>query len=66
MRGLTDFLITFHITKGLCGRGAALFGLLLTLAIPMGLLLVLIGAAYPGGLASFLPRVVQILWQGLH
>ena len=66
MRGLTDFLITFHVTKGLCGRGPAVFGMLLTLSIPMGVLINLIAEAHPGGLASFVRRAVQILWQGLH
>ena len=61
MRGLTDFLIEFHIAKRLCGRGPALFGLLVTLAIPVGVLLVLTGAVYPGGLTSFASKAAQVL-----
>ena len=53
MRSFTDFLITFHIVKGLCGRGPALVGVLLAFSIPVGVLLVLIGEAHPGGLTSF-------------
>ncbi|MCZ2075586.1 MAG: hypothetical protein HUU41_02985 [Bryobacteraceae bacterium] len=66
MRSLTDFLITFHVVKGLCGRGSALVGLLLTLSIPVGVLLLLIGEAYPGGLTSFVSRASQVFWHGLH
>lgn len=66
MRGLTDFLITFHVTKGLCGRGPAVFGMLLTLSIPVGVLIILIAEGHPGGLASLLGRAVHVLWQGLH
>ena len=66
MRGLTDFLITFHVKKGLCGRGPAVFGMLLTLSIPVGVLIMLIAEDHPGGLTSFLRRAVQVLWQGLH
>jgi hypothetical protein len=66
VRDLTDFLITVHVAKGLCGRGPALVGLLLTLSIPVGILLVLIGEAYPGRLASFASKAAQVLWHGLH
>jgi hypothetical protein len=66
VRGLTDFLITFHIGKGVCGRHPALVGLLLTLSIPVGVLLLLIGEAYPGGFTTFAWRAVRVLWEGFH
>lgn len=66
MRSLTDFLITFHIVKGLCGRGPALVGLLLTLSIPLVAILALIDEARPGGVASFVWRALRVLWQGFH
>jgi hypothetical protein len=66
MRGLTDLLITFHVTKGVCGRGPALFGLLLVLAIPMGLLTVLIDQLYPGGFAPLAWKAFRTFLRGFH
>lgn len=63
MRGITDLLITFHIMKGLCGRGPALFGCLFVLSIPAILLAVLIDQLYPGGLWTFTGRILRsIMW----
>ena len=53
MRGFTDLLITFHVMKGVCGRGPALFGWLFVLAIPFVLLAVLMDQLYLGGFGTF-------------
>lgn len=66
MRGLTDLLITFHVLKGSCGRGPALFGLLFVLAVPAGLLIVLIDQLYPGGFAPFASKALRTFLQGFH
>lgn len=66
MRGLTDLLITFHVMKGVCGRGPALFGCQVVLAIPFLLLAVLIDQLYPGGFWTFAGRVIVTLEKGLH
>lgn len=66
MRGLTDLLITFHVMKSVSGRGPALFGLLLVLAIPVVLLIVLIDQLYPGGFAPFVWKVCRTFLQGFH
>ena len=66
MRVLTDLLITFHVLKGTCGRGAALVGLLLASAFPVGVAAALLHHAYPEGITGILWRVVQGVWSGLH
>jgi hypothetical protein len=66
MRGLTDLLITFHVIKGVSGRGPALFGLLFVLTIPAVLLIVLIDQLYPGGFAPFAWRACRAFLQGFH
>ena len=66
MRGLTDFLITVHVMKGLVGRGPALFGCLFVLAIPGVLLAVLIDELYPGGFWTFAEKVVMTIFNGFH
>ena len=66
MRGFTNFLITVHVMKGLVGRGPVLVGLAIVLAIPLGVLLVLIDGLYPGGLTGFLTRIAGALVRGLH
>ena len=66
MRGLTDFLITVHVMRGLVGRGPVLVGLVIVLAIPLGVVLVLIDGLYPGGVGGFLTRIAGSLVRGLH
>jgi hypothetical protein len=66
MRGLTDLLITFHVIKGVCGRGPALFGLLFVLAIPAALLIVLIDQLYPSGLGPLPWKACRTFLQGFH
>ena len=66
MRRLTDLLITFHVMKGLCGRGPALFGLLFVLTIPSALLVVLIDQLYPGGFATLSWKAFRTFLQGFH
>ncbi len=66
MRGLTDFLITFHVMTGVVGRGPALFGCLVVLAIPMLLLAVLIDQLYPGGFWTFAWKVLGTIIKGFH
>ncbi|MCX6593153.1 MAG: hypothetical protein NTZ56_16675 [Acidobacteria bacterium] len=66
MRGLTDFLITVHVMKGLVGRGPALFGCLVMLAIPVVLLAVLIDQLYPGGFWTFAWKVMVTILKGFH
>lgn len=64
MRGLTDFLITFHVVKGIVGRGPALIGLAIVLAIPVGVMVVLIDGLYPGGLGGFAGTVLRDFLRG--
>ena len=64
MRGFTDLLITFHVMKGICWRGPALFGCLFVFAIPFVLLAVLIEQLYPGGLWTFAWRVIVAIVRG--
>lgn len=66
MRGLTDFLITVHVMRGLVGRGPVLVALAIVLAIPLGVVLVLIDGLYPGGLPGFLTKTIGSLVRGLH
>jgi hypothetical protein len=66
MRRLTSLFITFHVMKGLCGRGPALFGLRFVLAIPVALLVVLIDQLYPGGLAAFAWKALLTFLRGFH
>ncbi len=66
MRGLTDLLITFHVMKGVSGRGPALFGLLFVMAIPGVLLIVLIDQLYPGGFGTFAWNALRTFLQGFH
>ena len=66
MRGFTDLLITFHVMKGLCGRGPALFGCLFVVAIPFVLLAVLIDQLYPGGFGTFAWKAFATLLRGFH
>jgi hypothetical protein len=66
MRGLTDFLITVYVMKGLLGRGPVLVGLWIVLAIPLGVLLVLIEGLYPGGLPVLAGRIFRAVILGLH
>ena len=66
MRGLTDFLITFHVMKGLVGRGPALVALAIVLAIPLGILLILIDGLYPGGFGGFASKLLRLFIAGLH
>ena len=65
MRALTDFLITFHIAKGLCGRGPALVGLLLALSVPMGVLIIVISEG-PGAFTGFAWKTIRMLLNGFH
>jgi hypothetical protein len=66
MRLLTDVLITFHVLKGVCGRGPALVGLLLASVFPVGVAAALLHYAYPGGITGMLWRIIQGIWNGLH
>ena len=66
MRGFTDLLITFHVMKGFCGRGPALFGCLFVLAIPFVLLAVLIDQLYPGGFGTFAWKAFATFLRGFH
>jgi hypothetical protein len=66
MRRFTGLLITVHVLESLCGRGPAVFGLAFALSIPIGLLLLLIGALYPGGLASFAWKTFRTVLEGFH
>ena len=66
MRGLTDLLITFHVMKGLCGRGTALFGLLFVLVMPVLLMIVLIDQLYPGGFGTFAWKALRTFLRGFH
>lgn len=66
MSKLTDFLITYLLMRILCGRGPALFGLLVVLSIPTGLLLVVISALRPDGVRGFAKNAVTTIIQGLH
>lgn len=66
MGRLTDLLLTFFILRSTCGRGPTLFGFLLALSIPVGLLLVLIGVLYPLGLAGFVEQALWMIVLGLH
>ena len=61
-----NFLAVFVVTRILCGRGPAMFGLLFALLIPSGLLLVLIGALYPDGLPGFAEKAFRTTVQGFH
>ena len=65
-RQLTDLLITFHVMKGVCGRGPALFGLLFVPAIPVALLVVLIDQIYPGGFATLAWKAFLAFLRGFH
>jgi hypothetical protein len=66
MPAITDLLITFHVMKGLFGRGPALFGCLFVLAIPVLLLAVLIDQLYPGGFWTFAWKVIVTILKGFH
>ncbi len=66
MRRLTSLFITFHVLRGLCGRGPALLGLLFILAIPVGLLGILIDQLYPGGFAALACKALLTFLQGFH
>jgi hypothetical protein len=64
MRGLTDFLITVHVMKGLVGRGPVLIGLAIVLTIPVGVMLILIDGLYPGGLVGFALKLFRHVCSG--
>jgi hypothetical protein len=66
MGNVTNFLVVVITTRVFCGRGPALFGLLFGLAIPAGLLLVLISALYPNGLARFTESAFRTILRGFH
>ena len=66
MRGLTDFLITVHVMRGLVGRGPALFGCLFVLAIPGLFLAELIDQLYPGGFWTFGWNLVTTVIKGFR
>lgn len=66
MGRLTHFLFTVLIIKNLCGCGPALFGLLFTLSVPAGLLLLLISALYPAGITGFAKAAIMTVIHGLH
>lgn len=66
MRGFTDLLISFHVMKGICGQGPALFGCMFVLAMPLLLLAVLIDQLYPGGIATFAARTIVSVVSGFH
>jgi hypothetical protein len=66
MRGITDLLITFHVMKGLCGRGPALFGCLFVLSIPAILLAVLIDQLYPGGFLTLAAKAFRSILRGFR
>jgi hypothetical protein len=66
MRGITDLLITFHVMKGICGRGPALFGCLFVLSIPVVLLAVLIDQLYPGGFWTFAAKAFRSILRGFR
>lgn len=66
MRGLTDFLITVYVMRGLVGRGPVLVGLAIVLTIPLAVVMVLIDGLYPGGLPGLLTKIVGLLVRGLR
>ncbi len=66
MRRLTSLFITFHVLRGLCGRGPTLLGLLFILAIPVVLLVILIDQLYPGGFTTFAWGVLLTFLRGFH
>jgi hypothetical protein len=61
-----NFLVGFIMTRTLCGRGPALFGLLFALLIPAGLLLVLVGALDADGLTAFVEKAFRTIVRGFH
>jgi hypothetical protein len=66
MRRLTSLFITFHVVRGLCGRGPTLVGLLFVLAIPVALLAILIDQLYPGGFTTLAWKALITFLQGFH
>ena len=66
MRGFTDLLIPFHVLKGICGRGPALFGCLFVFAIPFVLLAVLIDQLYPRGFGTFAWKALATVLRSFH
>lgn len=66
MRGLTDFLITVHVMRGLVGRGPVLVGLAIVLAIPLLILAALIDQLHPGGLGTFAWKIVVGVIKGFN
>jgi hypothetical protein len=66
MGKVVNLLVVFIITRIFCGPGPALFGLMFTLAIPAGLILVLIGGLYPDGLAGFTESAFRTILRGFH
>ena len=66
MRRFTNLLITTLVMKGLFGRGPALFGCLVVLAVPVLLLAVLIDQLYPGGFWTFSWKAIVTILKGFH
>jgi hypothetical protein len=66
MRGITDLQITFHVMKGICGRGPALFGFLFVLSMPVVLLAALIDQLYPGGFWTFAAKAFRSILRGFR
>ena len=67
MLGLTNLLITAYVMKRLCGRGPALFGIILfVVAIPFAILVVLIDQLYPAGFATFAWKALRTFLLGFH
>ena len=63
MRGLTDFLITVHVMKGLVGRGPALVALGFILAMPVCLLAVLVNQLCPTRMWAFTWRLIVTVFK---
>jgi hypothetical protein len=66
MGKVVNFLVMYITARAFCGPGPALFGLMLALAIPAGLLLVLIGVLYPDSLAGFTESAFRTILRGFH
>jgi hypothetical protein len=66
MRGLTDFLITVHVMRGLVGRGPVLVGLALITLVPIAVIMALIDGLYQGGIAAFCGKIIRALIAGTH
>ena len=66
MGKVVNFLVMYITARAFCGPGPALFGLMRALAIPAGLLLVLIGVLYPDSLAGFTESAFRTILRGMY